>query len=172
MYTCSLVARQNKTMNWEIVKKDFEFDGSLIDIYISETTLNDWLKIINYLKNSPEYRIELSVDYLYNNSKEITLEDNIKELINERDNYNSCLKIYREKIQINNHFYAIDEIEFDIDPREINNQQSLNIILDFINNLGKITKKEIFLTPENYKEKPIIKYVPYMDYFIYLKANK
>ena len=44
----------------------------------------------------------------------------------------------------------------------------IDILLDFIKDLGKITNKEIILTPESSREIIILKYEPQNNVFTYL----
>lgn len=153
-------------MDWEIIKKEFEFDGSLLDIYILNTTLHDWKEIVNYLNKSPEYKTELIIKYLKPNLEELNLSD-IEKLLKSIDSYNWHIKIFRQNININCYGFEINEIEFNIDPREVTNQNSFNILLDFIKNISVISGKEVVLTPENFQESIILSYKPEIDKFIY-----
>jgi len=45
-------------VNWELLREDFAWDGSLRDIYVFETTLADWQKTLDLIRTGP-YRAEL-----------------------------------------------------------------------------------------------------------------
>ena len=60
-------------------------------------------------------------------------------------------------IIINTHFFCIDEIEFDIDPKEINTIFDFEKVLNFINQISLILNKPVILTGENQREFPLIK---------------
>jgi hypothetical protein len=48
-------------MNWEQYQKEFEWDGSLRDIYIFKTSLDDWQKLLDYIK-AGRYTSEYKID--------------------------------------------------------------------------------------------------------------
>ncbi len=50
------------------------------------------------------------------------------------------------------HFFAQNEIEFDIDPREVHGQKQLDALLGFMQLLSDATGKDVVLTPENCRE--------------------
>ena len=58
------------------------------------------------------------------------------------------------------HFFTPDEIECDIDLREVTGQTSLDAVLAFMQRLGDLTRKRAVLTPENAPHLPIISYDP------------
>jgi hypothetical protein len=50
---------------------------------------------------------------------------------------------------INCHFFTEQEIELDLDPREVNSEERLNSLFRFMKVLGKHLGKEVILTLEN-----------------------
>lgn len=65
------------------------------------------------------------------------------------------------------HFFSDDQIECDIDPREITSQSDLDVLVGFMRWLGDAVRKPVLLTPENGREHPIITYVPDRKEFHY-----
>lgn len=64
------------------------------------------------------------------------------------------------------HFFTPEEIECDIDPREVSGQASLDALLGFKRRLGDLTRKPAALTPENVPDEPIISYDPESSSFL------
>lgn len=63
-----------------------------------------------------------------------------------------------DSIVINTHFFSDQQIEFDIDPREINSSLDLERILRFMRSISSILQKEIILSAENSENDfPLIK---------------
>lgn len=58
------------------------------------------------------------------------------------------------------HFFGVDEIELDLDPREIDDSDQFERLVAFVRLLGELTGKVVLLTPENFKERPILRYSP------------
>ena len=61
------------------------------------------------------------------------------------------------------------EIEFDIDPREVNEETRFLRLIEFIRRVGNLLKKDVILSPENLPKYPILKYSPGDDKFKYFK---
>jgi hypothetical protein len=152
-------------MNWNELKKEIYYnDGSLRDIYIKNTSIEDNKKWCNYV--SANYSIKW-----FNGLKQIT-EDRIdfevvKGYLYKNHDFCSSANIFLEKIQINNHFFIESEIENDISPNEINNIQDHERIIKFMTEISYHLDKTIILTPENEQEyiliritKDLIEYLP------------
>ena len=141
--------------NWDEIKWIFEPDGSLIDIYAQNVKIEDWIILINYLnanhivkygplgENKETNKIDL--DYLIHLLNDKTGELELK-----------IVSIIIDDIIINLHFFSIDEIEFDIDPKEIYSFDNYNKILDFMNKVSELLNKPLILSGENYSEFPLI----------------
>ena len=141
--------------NWDEIKWIFEPDGSLIDIYVQNVKIEDWIILINYLnanhivkygplgENKETNKIDL--DYLIHLLNDKTGELELK-----------IVSIIIDDIIINLHFFPIDEIEFDIDPKEIYSFDNYNKILDFMNKVSELLNKPLILSGENYSEFPLI----------------
>lgn len=64
------------------------------------------------------------------------------------------------QIIVNNHFFCESEIEFDIDPRDINDETKLTKVCDFMRQIGNFLKKGVILTEENGQNEVWFKFVP------------
>ena len=58
------------------------------------------------------------------------------------------LRIDREHLALNSHFFTRKEIEFDLDPHDFQNDQQVSRLLDFIRVIGRLLNKPVILTPE------------------------
>ena len=142
-------------MNWTKLKeKIYYWDGSWRDLYILQTNLDDNLKWTNYVNEN--YRIEWFNGLTQTDEQKIDYEV-IKEFWNGNRDLCSTAKVFIDKIQINNHFFDIEEIENDIDPREINSIEDHEIVLKYMTDLSLLLDKPIILTPENDKEIVLMK---------------
>ena len=142
-------------MNWtELKEKIYYWDGSWRDLYILQTNLDDNLKWTNYVNEN--YRIEWFNGLTQADEKKIDYEV-IKEFWNGNLDLCSTAKVFIDKIQINNHFFDNEEIENDIDPREINSIEDHEIVVKYMKDLALLLDKTIILTPENDKEIVLMK---------------
>lgn len=138
-------------MIWEDL---FAWDGSLIDIYVLDTTLGDWQCLLDFLLASP-YDLRYSRD-----GAAEPLPDRVEAIFAQRSVANVSLSIDESQLSLNCHFFTSDEIEFDLDPRAIDGQPRLDRMLDFMRALGSTLGKEAILTPENFQEHPLCRFDP------------
>jgi len=137
-------------MTWEILrKKIYYIDGSLRDIYVKDTSMEDWekwidlvntgykVKFYNGLSGEIESQIDKSMVFDYWNGKTDLL---------------SNVTIHLKDILVKCYFFGGDEIENDITPSEINSIEDHNRLVDYLKDVSACLGKEVMLTPENYSE--------------------
>ena len=136
--------------SWKNIKWIFEPDGSLIDIYIQDVSLDDWKKVINLINR--KYKVT------YDDTDQIDVNYTINYLTDETDEIESrSASIYLGKIRLNCHFFLVDQIEFDIDPKEINSIQDFEFIENFMLDISTEIDNQITLTGENNPKFPLVK---------------
>jgi hypothetical protein len=142
-------------MNWtEIKEKIYYCDGSLRDIYILQTNMEDNKKWTDFVNE--HYTVKWFNGLTQTDEKEIDFEV-IKGYLNREHDLCSSASIFLDKIQINNHFFIDSEIENDISPKEINSLQDHERIISYMIGISKILNKPIILTPENEQGTILIK---------------
>lgn len=142
-------------MNWKELKKQIYFsDGSLRDIYILNTDIEDnekWCKFV-----SINYTIKWFNGLRQINEDKIDFEV-VKGYLDGTHDLCSSASVYIDKIQINNHFFIDNEIENDISPKEINSIQDHERIIKYLTDLSILLNKSVILTPENEQETILIR---------------
>lgn len=140
--------------NWNEIEWIFENDGSLRDIYVQDTSINDWIKLIDLFNSN--YRLKFGYDgedYNKINKDEVIQYFSDKEGKLERKSLNLDLN----GIRVNCYFFLEDQIEFDIDPGEIKSIKDYEIIETFMINISTALNNQIALTFENDIKCPLIK---------------
>jgi hypothetical protein len=132
-------------MNWISYKNEFAWDGSWRDIYILNTTIEDWDKFINFLRNNG-YSAAALPDDLSN----IFTDDAIRPL----------LTINVAGVTLNCHFFTEKEIELDLDPREVTGEDKAKELFNFMGAVGRALQMTVRMTPENLSERPIFEFSP------------
>jgi hypothetical protein len=136
------------TEDFEKHKWIFEPDGSLLDIYVQETNLNDWLKLIDFLNTN--YKLTFGPTYENEPDDFINKERVINYLLDTSGEvYGNSVSILANGLVINCHFFLADEIEFDLDPSEFKGQQDFDDLITFLQNISKQLDKPIILTPQS-----------------------
>ena len=138
-------------IDWQIVKDDFRSDGALRDIYVTPATLDDWRAVYSVIRSRPDVHFE--VDGLA-----LPPPVTVDEIFAARMSHNPWLRFSLGQIQIVFHFFSEDEIECDFCPHEVDSQERLDMLLGFVEEIGRATGKRVLITPENCTQHPIISY--------------
>ena len=141
--------------NWNIIEWIFEKDGALRDIYVQNSTISDWEKVVDLLNS--EYKLTFGV-----------YEDNLTDKIDfgyvktmfadetgELETKSATIDL--SGIVVKCFFFLENQIEFDINPTEIKTQSDFNKITDFMKSISSKLEKQITLCGENQPEFPLIK---------------
>ena len=140
-------------MIWEKLKKDIYYcDGSLRDIYVLDVTKADWGRWVNYINEN----YEVKFIYYNNEGKEISNNKIDFQKVNEywENTLDSTLnaEFLIDKVVFKCYFFDVNEIENDISPKDVNDIEQHNSIVEYMKSVSKLLNKEIFLSPENYNE--------------------
>jgi hypothetical protein len=101
--------------------------GALLDAYVSSTDADDWQSAVDGVR-----AIGWPSSYSEDGAS-MSMPSDVSEIF-ARSQFASCLWTIRptNEIAINCHFFGPDEIEFDLDPREIQVQRHLDLVCQFI----------------------------------------
>jgi hypothetical protein len=121
----------------------FEWDGGLRDLYVLNTTIEDWQAAIDFLRSSA-YPLSFWL-----NDKAVPLPENVGSVFANRSQIDVLLSIDISGMIINCHFFTEQELELDLDPREVNSEEQLNSLFRFMKALGQYLRKGVILTHEN-----------------------
>lgn len=145
-------------MNWTDIKnKVYYCDGSWRDIYVLQTSRDNWKIWIDYVNKN--YRIDWFNSKTDRNENKIDFSV-IDEFWGGNHDFCSTAKVFIDKIRINAHFFDDTEIENDVDPEEFNSIDDHNKLIKYMSDVSTLLDKEVLLTPENKHE------------FILFKVNK
>lgn len=137
-----------------IIQRVFYIDGSLRDIYVVGTSEQDWQALLTYLRVSP-YPLEYLLDDEVRPLPELAVD-----ILSIRDEHSPLLRIDQQRLGLNCHFFILEEIEFDLDPKDFQTAQQVSYLLDFMRTTGRVLNKPIILTGENDVQGPLFRYDP------------
>jgi hypothetical protein len=123
-------------------------DGSLRDIYVFNTVPDDWDALLALAQAHPH---EYTRDGISTSLPGTT------SIFQARD-HSHLLSVLAGTVRINCHFFAPDEIELDIDPREVKGPEEHAAVLLFVEQLARATGKDAVLTPESTREIVLLHY--------------
>ena len=141
-------------MDWSQIAPDFEHDGSLRDVYILDTSLDDWASVWAALLVDPN-AMSFTVD-----GEARTPPLDVAEAFRLRPDHAICASYALGKQRLNCHFFEKEEVEFDLDPRDVDSLAEADRLTQFLTVLGRATSKEVRLTPENEPDAVIARYIP------------
>jgi hypothetical protein len=120
--------------------------GALLDIYVFDVTAVDWQAVLNFL--SAQYVLVYSEDGLAEPLPELAT-------VWQRHNEKSLtLKVLLPGFTINTHFFAVEQIELDLLPEDIDSAEKANAIFALIGGIARLLKKEVFLVQEHGSASP------------------
>ena len=140
-------------ITWAQVEQDFELDGSLRDIYVRSATIKDWRAVYNLLKRNTTLGFCLDGDVA-------ALPEDVTEVFAMRPLRSPMLRVDLGCVTVVIHFFTDEEIECDIDPRDVKSQVELDAVLEFLKEIGDCVAKPVLLTLENCREYEILRYDP------------
>lgn len=142
------------THEWESVAREFEFDGTWRDIYVLDADISLWQRVLDALRVGP---FELKY---YRDDTLSELPAAAQQAFPDAGWSDRLLWVIFAGVQAKCHFFTTDEIEFDIDPREVRGQEQLNAVFEFMRLLSRATGKCAILTEENCPERAIFQTYP------------
>lgn len=141
-------------MDWSRIAPEFQYDGSLRDIYILDTSQEDWARVWAFLSTDP-CRLSFSVD-----SATVTPPADVIEVFRLSRDHSLCASYALGKQRLNCHCFIEEEVELDLDPRDVDGPAEAERLEQFLADLGRATSKEVRLTPENAPASVIARYDP------------
>ena len=138
------------TRKWNDIQWIFEPDESLTDLYVQDISLREWEKLIDHLNAN----FKLS----YSDTDKIDKEYVLK-YHRDRSGEMECksLTIFLEQIKVNCFFFLTEQIEFDIDPKEVNSLSDFELIEKFMISVSETLQEQVTLTAESNPEFPLFK---------------
>jgi hypothetical protein len=128
---------------WDAVRDEFAFDGSWRDIYVLGTDMAGWQRMLDGLR-AAGYDLAYFRDHQPN---ELPVE--AAQAFPLPDECDRLLLVRFAEVQANCHFFWVEDIEFDIDPREVVGQEQLDAVFGFMRCLSQAVGKDAILTAEN-----------------------
>jgi hypothetical protein len=126
-------------------------DGSLREVYFTDTSLEDWVNFIRFIQGFQH-------QYSYDHEAQPVWP--VEQIFANREAPH-LLSINIGGIFINCHFFIAEEIELDIDPREVTGPAQHHAILEFIAAMAKALQRSAVLTRENEEVRPFLTFTKF-----------
>lgn len=149
-------------VTWDQVGTWFEIDGGLRDIFVRDTVEADWDRLFEAVKEWG-YQATWSVG-----GEPIAAPESASAALSDPEPL--LLSIQVGPARVNLHFFSLDEIEMDIDPREIQPPSAFERILEFISRVGQRLLKPVYVAHEGMHAPAFMVYDPTTKAFNLLDA--
>lgn len=137
-------------MNWQDIKDNIYFlDGSFRDIYILNTTKEDWRIWVDFVNS--HYKTSFFIHETQTREDKIDMNKVLDYWNGNIDNC-SVASVFLDNIVVNAHFFEDDQIENDITATEFNTIEDHNRLIQYMTGLSNALQKPVILTPENDSE--------------------
>jgi hypothetical protein len=145
---------------WDQVREDWVVDGGLRDIYVHETTRDDWQRVVDALR-ATGWPTTFSVD-----GDECEIPADVSGIFALVDQSTSWRIRPHPDVQINCFFFTEGEIELDADPREIAGQAELDAVCELVLVIGRALGRQVDVTGESAPSDVFMYYDPRTDQLI------
>jgi len=150
-----------KKINWQQYKAEFLCDGSWRDIYVLDADVAIWQRFLDFLRSS-------NIPHHFGGEDNLEHLNDLGTYFKERSQHGSLiLSINIDGVIINCHFFIESEIELDLDPKEIAEENNAVAVFEFMEMVSEALSLPIRMTPENMDETPIFEYTPAKRTWIY-----
>jgi hypothetical protein len=139
---------------WQDLKSAFAVDGSLRDLYILDTTVEDWQRLLDFLASSG-YPTRLT-----EHDETAPLPRRADDIPWATEDGVAVLEVDIGGPVLLCHFFSVDEIEFDFEPGEVTSPAHLAALVVFMQRVSSKMRKPIRLSPENESEIALLEYDP------------
>ena len=148
---------------WASVKDEFEWDGSWRDIYVLDTGPEEWSSFLEFVSQN-----QSEIDFYIDGEKtDQPSPVSIGEALRMHEKGAPTLLVNKGGLIFACHFFTDEEIEMDIDPRQVDSNDRYKTLIDFCQGLSLAVSGQVIVTPENIQETPIfqingnsVKYFP------------
>src|SRR4051812_9958117 len=121
-------------LTWDRVCSEFAFDGGWRDIYVLGTDMTAWQRMLDKLRAT-----DYELTYLRDEQPTVLPYDAIEAF--PLPGEDRLLQVRFGGVLANCHFFTSEQIEFDIDPREVTGQEQLDAVIGFMRCLAEAVGK-------------------------------
>ena len=132
-------------MTWNQAAEDFVPEGSLRDLYVRHVSHDDWETIYHWLLST--YPHVFSRD-----GTPIEPPPSVQFIWEDRKVATPLLTLQVGGIRVNCHFFQSDDIELDLRPGAVVDEERFTAVTNLMIGLGRQVAKHVILTYENDKE--------------------
>jgi hypothetical protein len=143
-------------VKWEDVRSEFEPDGALRDIYVTDADTQLWDRALEFLLRDAGSRY--SIDEV-----DAPLPAKASDALRLWPDRAPLLIVEREGIEYACHFFTPDAVELDFWPEDVRGPDEFAALTRFVVGLGRVTSRVVLVTYESSTAAEIFRYSPEND---------
>jgi hypothetical protein len=133
-------------ISWDEVAGDFEHDGALRDVYVFDATVEDWQAVWEAVLHR----------YTMRTCDGAPPPTDVRAVVG--SDARPVVTLDPGGLSANCHFFNAGEIEFDLNPDQINSQATLDRLCEFLALVGTAAGKDAVVTMENMRGSVTLRY--------------
>ena len=139
---------------WEGLRRQFEIEGALIDLYVDESSVSAWQKAIDWIRSTTES--------IYQEDGVTTeMPQSVAEVFGRVDEVSVSFGFAAtEDVWVSAYFFSPEWFELTLDPAEIQSEEALDVIIALMMKLGTLLDEPVLLTLESDPELAFLAYNP------------
>ncbi|WP_412538553.1 hypothetical protein R8Z50_22190 [Longispora sp. K20-0274] len=140
---------------WSDVKDWFDpgTNGALPDVCVSGTSVADWQAVLDLVR-ARGWACEYSVG-----GEVVALPDRAEDMLDRPGGLCVDLKVWPARgVLMIFRLYSPESVDFDVDLRELQGQQRLDVFCGFLRTIGQALGKSVVMTPEASPDFPVLGY--------------
>jgi hypothetical protein len=132
-------------VTWSHAAEDFAPDGSLRDIYVRHVSADDWESLYRWL-------IGTYPNVFTRDGIQIDPPPSVEFIWQDRAVAFNRLMLDVGGLRVNCHFFQSDDLELDLRPEEVVNEDRFAALTSLMEGLGRLVNKNVVLTYQNGKD--------------------
>jgi hypothetical protein len=131
------------------------------------TTVADWQAVVDLVR-SRGWAYEYSEDGAVQR-----VPGRVEDVLGRRGEANVMLKVWPAPgVPTIFRFWSVEQIDFDVDLRELQGQERLDVLCGLLRAIGRRLAKPVLMSPEGFETQPVIGYQVDVDRVVVLPAGQ
>jgi hypothetical protein len=155
-------------LGWDDVREWFdpESNGVLPDVRVSNTSVADWQAVVDLIR-SKGWAYEYAVD-----GQVFRVPHRVEDMLSLQDEAGVTLRVWPAPgVLVIFRPYAAEQIDFDVDLRELQGQRRLDVLCQLMRAIGRRLGKPVVMTAEGSDTAPIMGYDAQGDRMVVLAED-
>ncbi|HEV7302207.1 MAG TPA: hypothetical protein VGN72_22910 [Tepidisphaeraceae bacterium] len=139
-------------IDWQRLREGLQPDGALRDVYVLKADEQHWDRFLAALPRSP-YRWQLT----HGERSAAKPLSRFRDLQFRETNHALLRVTLAPDLVLACHFFSAEEIELDVVPNDLQSDDAVCMLIDFMRWLGQVVDRPVVLTHENRREDVILR---------------